>query len=316
MKNDQLQQTSPQQPTELSDFLPRLKAFFSVMPEVRLAYYQPMPADEQLHLSGPDAPRVIPVFTRSVSSEHRKKRLTKMRHHFTPLLALPMEFVDIEQLGSREACEIAFNAEVIYGGADIAERDRLYRYNLFLEWNSEKKYTGSRQDQPPALLPPVQHPQPVMGVQHFITPIYRHLKMIEGHLREMRRVSTIDLNEFTTDSTLKPLAESVVLKGIQSAVLITISIMHRRMRLSARDFRDLFLLLPVLGMANRELAVRLAKCADVRDRLIFQYGEVSAVEVYQLLFEVADTLHEFKVFMLNWLFEHYYGPTGELLQLE
>ncbi|HEY3415772.1 MAG TPA: HepT-like ribonuclease domain-containing protein [Armatimonadota bacterium] len=286
------------------------------MPEVRLAYFQPIPPDEQLRLSGPDASRVIPVFTRSVSSEHIKKRLAKMRRYFTPLLAPPIEFVDIEHMDCREACEIAFNAEVIYGGTDIVERDRLYRYNTFLEWNSEKKYTGSRQDQPPALLPPLQQLHPVMSVQHFVTPIYRHLKMIEGHLREMRRVSAIDLNAFTTDSTLKPLAESVMLKGIQSAVLITISIMHRRMRLSARDFRDLFLLLPVLGMANRDLAGRLAKAADVRDRLIFQYAEVSAVEVYQHLFEITDTLHDFKLFMLNWLFEHYYGPTGELLQLE
>ena len=100
-----------------------------------------------------------------------------------------------------------------------------------------------------------------------------------------------------------------MLKGIQSAILITMSVMHRKMRLTARDYRDLFLLMPVYGITSRERSAKLAKCADMRDRLMFQYDELAAVDVYQQAFEVAEALKDFNAFMLGWLFEHYYGPS-------
>jgi len=74
--------------------------------------------------------------------------------------------------------------------------------------------------------------------------------------------------------------------------------------------------MPVFGMTNRERANKLAKCAEIRDRLMFQYEEVSAVEVYQQAQDVIDTLTDYKTFMLGWLFEHYYAASGELIQSE
>ncbi len=211
---------------------------------------------------------------------------------------------------------MAFNAQSIYGSIEMIERDRLYRYNVFLEWNAGKKLTGAKQDQPPSLTPAIDRPQWVISVPRFITPIYRHLKMIEAHLREMRRLLKMEMNDFTNDSTQKSLAESYILKSIQSAILISMSVMHRKMRLSARDYRDLFLLMPMYGITTRERAYKLARCADIRDRLMFQYDEVSPVEVYQNADEVCDILQDFKAFMLDWLFENYYAATGELIQSE
>lgn len=321
MTHDQLEQPSQQSsPTaggyQVDALLPRLRAYFSTQPEIRLAYFQPGPKDEALNLTGPDQDRVIIAFTRNVTSEHIDKRLLKVRKHFAAVVHDAVDFLDIERIGYREACEVAFNAQSVYGSVEMIERDRLYRYNVFLEWNAGKKLSGTKQDQPPALVPSVERPQWVVSVPRFITPIYRHLKMIEGHAREIRRLLKLELNDFSADSTHKSLAESYMLKGIQSAILITMSVMHRKMRLTARDYRDLFLLMPMYGIANRERAYKLARCADIRDRLMFQYEEVTAPEVYQNADEVAEILQDFKTFMLEWLFENYYAPTGELIQSE
>jgi len=321
MNHDQLEH--PSQPTPqpahvatIEALLPRLRAFFSTLPEVRLAYYQPGPVEEQLSLTGPDMDRIIIGFTRNVSSEHVEKRLAKIRKHFAAMVQGQVEFLDIERMGYREACEVAFNAQSVYGSVEMIERDRLYRYNVFLEWNAGEKLTGAKQDQPPVLLPSVDRPQWVTSVPRFVTPIYRHLKMIEMHTREIRRLLKMDMNEFTADSSQKSLAESYILKSIQSAILITMSIMHRKMRLTARDYRDLFLLMPMYGIIARERAYKFARCADIRDRLMFQYEEVSPAEVFQNAEEVCEILQDFKAFLLEWLFENYYAPTGELIQSE
>ncbi|HEY3377461.1 MAG TPA: HepT-like ribonuclease domain-containing protein [Armatimonadota bacterium] len=294
----------------------RLRACFSAMPDVRLAYFQPTPDHEQLCVSGIDHARVLLHFARSVSDEHIAKRLTKLRRQFAALLPGDGEFLDIERLDYRDACEVAFNAQLVHGTLEAVERDRLFRYNVFLEWNAGKKLSGVKQDTPPTLLPSLDRSLRVLGVERFITPIYRHLKLIGGHLRELQRLDAQSLADFSSDSTAKALAESYMLKAIQSTILITMSVMHRTMRLSARDYRDLFLLMPVYGMTHRDRAAKLAHCAEIRDRLMFQYDEVTAVEVFQQAREVCEALQDFKAFMLEWLFEHYYGATGELIQSE
>jgi len=318
MSNDKVEHQSPSttKQSTLEAFLPRLRAYLSTIPEARLAYYQPGPSEEQLPLSGPDRARVVLVFTRNVSSEHIDKRVTKIRRHFASLDGDLVEFMEIEKLEYREACEIAFNAHLAYGSVDVGERDRLYRYNVFLEWNASKRISGMKQDQPPALQPTLDRPLWVVSVPRFITPIYRHLKMIEGHIRDLKRLTKSDITEFSDNAATKSLAESYILKSIQSAILVTMSVMHRKMRLSARDYRDLFLHMPVFGMTTRERAMKLAQCADVRDRLMFQYEEVSAVEVYENALMIIEVMQDFKTFMLDWLFEHYYGPSGELIQTE
>jgi len=318
MANDKVEQQLPSttQHETLDAFLPRLRAYLATLPDVRLAYYQPGPGDEQLPLNGPDLARVVLVFTRNVSSEHIEKRVVKIRRHFAAPYSDLVEFMEIEKLEYREACEMAFNAHLAYGSVEAGERDRLYRYNVFLEWNASKRISGIKQDQPPSLQSAPDRPVWVVSVPRFITPIYRHLKMIEGHLRDLKRLTQMDLTEFSEDSSTKALAESYVLKSIQSAILVTMSVMHRKMRLSARDYRDLFLHLPVFGMTTRERAMKLAQCADIRDRLMFQYEDVSAVEVYENALMIIEVMQDFKTFMLDWLFEHYYSPSGELIQTE
>ena len=303
-------------PVALDAFLPRLRTYLSTLPEVRLAYYQAGPSAEQLPLHGPDRPRVALVFTRNVSREHIDKRMTKIRRHFTAMFGDLVEFLEIEKIDYRDACEIAFNGQLAYGAMEIGERDRLYRYNVFLEWNASKRIAGSKQEQPPALAMGLDRSSWVVSVPRFITPIYRQLKMIEGHVRDLRRLAQMSINEFSEDAPTKSLAESYMLKSIQSAILVTMSIMHRKMRLAARDYRDLFLLMPVFGITTRERALRLAQCAEVRDRLMFQYDEVSAVEVYENAPRIVEAMQDFKTFMLDWLFEHFYGPSGELIQTE
>jgi uncharacterized protein YutE (UPF0331/DUF86 family) len=321
MTHDQLEPNSQQTEEHANQLrhealLPRLRAFLSAMPVVRVAYYQPGPEEEQICLSGPDRARVIIHFTRSVSSEHIGKRLTKIRRHFDAIARESVEFLDIEKLDYREACEVAFNAQPVYGAMEMVERDRLYRYNVFLEWNAGKKISGVKQDLPPVLLPALDSPMRVLSIERFVTPIYRHLKLIEGHLRELKRLTQEDVARFTAESTEKSLTESYMLKGIQSMILITMSIMHRTIRLSARDYRDLFLLLPVYGMTGRERSSKLAHCAEIRDRLMFQYEEVTPTEVYQQALDVCAALQDFRLFVLEWVFEHYYGATGELIQSE
>ncbi len=304
-------------PVQYNYLLTRLRAYLMTMPDVRLAYFQPGPDENELCLSGPDHARVVIAFTRNISSAMVAKRLLKVRRHFTPILPDEVEFLDIERLGYREACEVAFNERPIYGSTEAVERDRLYRYSIFLEWNAGKRMHGEKQETPPALAGALlEHPARVASIPQFIVPIYRHLKMIEEHLREMRRLSGMELPEFTGEQTNRTLAESYLLKSIQSAILITMSVVDRKMRLTARDYRDLFLLLPVYGLTSRERAQRLVKCAELRDRLIFQSDEPTAVEIYEHLFSAIETLHDFKLYMLNWLFEHCYGPSGELLQSE
>lgn len=180
-----------------------------------------------------------------------------------------VDFSDIERLDYREACEVAFNAHPIYTSLDTIERNRLYRYNAYLEWNAGRRISGMKQEQPPSMHPLLDRPLRLISIEKFIMPIYRHLKLIEGHLRELTRLSREDLHAFSADSTKKSPAESYMLKAIQSAILITMSVMHRSMRLAARDYRDLFLLMPVFGIASRERAGRMAKCADIRDKLMF-----------------------------------------------
>lgn len=318
MSHEQIEQRSSSATTQstLDAFLPRLRAYLSTIPEVRLAYYQPGPGDEQLSFSGPDRARVVLVFTRNVSSEHIDKRVAKIRKHFATAYGDLVEIMEIEKLEYREACEVAFNAHLAYGSVEVGERDRLYRYNMFLEWNASKRISGVKQDQPPALQQTLDRPLWVVSVQRFITPIYRHLKMIEGHLRDLKRLTQVDINEFSENPATKSLAESYILKSIQSAILVTMSVMHRKMRLSARDYRDLFLHLPVFGMTTRERAMKLAQCADIRDRLMFQYEDISAVEVYENALMIIEVMQDFKIFMLDWLFEHYYSASGELIQTE
>ena len=118
--------------------MPRLRAFFTTLPEVRLAYYQ-APLAGGVELTGPDLDRILIAFTRNVSSEHIDKRLAKMRKQFAGTADEHAEFLDLERIGYREACEVAFNAQSIYGSVEMIERDRLYRYNVFLEWNAGQK---------------------------------------------------------------------------------------------------------------------------------------------------------------------------------
>jgi uncharacterized protein YutE (UPF0331/DUF86 family) len=321
MTHDQIEQQSQQEYVKsrqyrLDAFLPRLRAYLSSVPEVRLAYFQQGPDEEQLALSGPDRPRIILSFSRSVSGEHIGKRLIKVRNHFTSSIKDEVDFLDIERLDYREACEVAFNAHPVYGSMEAVERDRLYRYNVYLEWNAGRRISGVKQEMPPVLNLSPDRPLRVINIGRFIAPLYRHLKLIEGHLRELKRLSSADITAFSADSTTKSLTESYMLKAIQSTILITMSVMHRSMRLAARDYRDLFLLMPVFGMASRERASKLAKCADIRDKLMFQYEDITAIEVYQQAQEVIEALQDFKTFMLEWLFEHYYGASGELIQCE
>lgn len=297
-------------------FLPRLRAYLTSVPEVRVAYFQPGPSEDQLTLAGPDRPRVVLNFSRSVSSEHAEKRVVRISRHFQASAPEGLEFFDVEKLDYREACEVAFNAHPVYGSMEVVERDRLYRYNVFLEWNAGKKVSGVKQDQPPVLLAALDRPMRVLNAERFITPLYRHLKLMEGHVRELKRLTAVDLETFSAESTTKSLAESYMLKAIQSTILITMSVMHRSMRLMARDYRDLFLLMPVFGMTNRERAAKLVRCAEMRDRLMFQYENVTAIEIYQQAQDVVETLQDFKLFMLEWVFEHYYGASGELIQSE
>ncbi len=303
-------------PESLEDLAPRLRAYLMNIPEVRLAYYQPGPSEEQLVLHGPDRARVILVFTRAVSGEQIEKRLTRMQRNFAATFGDLVELVNIESLDRREACEAAFNAHLAYGSAEAGERDRLYRYNVFLDWNAGRRMSGAKQEAPPALLPTFERAARQLSLPQFITPLYRHLKLIEAHLREMRPLAQLEPNAFTEDAAVRAQAETSVLKSIQSAILVTMSIIHRRMRLTARDYRDLFLHLPVFGIASRERARKLAHCAEIRDRLLFEYSEVSATEVYEYTLEVLEVMQDFKAYMLDWLFEHCYGPSGELLQTE
>ncbi len=314
MSHDQIEHSSEEAPVIPDALIPRMRAYLSSLPELRLAYFQPGPAEAQMPLAGPDTARVVLVFTRNVSGEHIEKRLGKIRKHFAGNEAV--EFLDIEHMDYREACEMAFNGQLVYGGTDTAERDRLYRYNVFLEWNASRRISGVKQEQPPQLAPSLDRPLWVVSIPKFITPIYRHLKMIESHLRELRRITQLDLSEFGHDTASKSLAESYILKSVQSAILITMSVMHRKMRLSARDYRDLFLHMPVFGLATRERAAKLSTCAEIRDRLMFQYEEVTAIEVYENARQIIEIMQDFKAFMLEWLFEHYYGPSGELIQTE
>ncbi|OPZ87907.1 MAG: hypothetical protein BWY76_00234 [bacterium ADurb.Bin429] len=313
---DTTQSIESQATTLSGSLLPRLKALLMTWPDVRLAYYQPAPADDQLCLLGPDRARVILCFARSVSGEHISKRLAKIRRHFKPLTQGDVEFLDIEDMDYREACEVAFNAQVAYGALESAERDRLYRYNVFLEWNASKRVQGTRQDAPPVLAPSLERPPVVVPVQKFLTPLYRQMKLLDGYLRELRRIAEMTPNDFTADAANKGHAESCLLKGIQSVILVTLSIVHRNMRLAARDYRDLFLLLPLYGLIPRERANKLAKCAELRDRLMFQYDDVTSLEVHGHVESVLDTLTDFKTYMLEWLFDRYYDPTGELVQTE
>lgn len=318
MSNDSLDQHSntTAELGTLDSFQPRLRAYLSSLPEVRLAYYQTGPDEGQLPLSGPDRARVVMVFTRNVSSEHIEKRMAKIRRQFEAQYSDLVEFIDIEKLEYREACEVAFNTQLAYGSVEMGERDRLYRYNVFLEWNASKRISGIKQDMPPSLVPAIDRPLWVVSVPKFITPIYRHLKMVESHVRDLKRLTQMTVNDFSENPSTKSLAESYILKSIQSAILVTMSVMHRKMRLSARDYRDLFLHMPVFGMTNRERAMKLAQCAEIRDRLMFQYEDVSAVEVYENATTIIDVMQDFRLFMLDWLFEHYYGPSGELIQTE
>ncbi|HEX2948773.1 MAG TPA: HepT-like ribonuclease domain-containing protein [Armatimonadota bacterium] len=310
------QQVDEQFREQQEELVPHLRAYFSSLPEIRIAYYQPGPNQEFLPLSGPDRARVIICFARSVSKEHIDRRLTKISRHFETLTAGDAEFVNISQLDYRDACEVAFNSKVVLGTTEAVERDRLYRYNVFLEWNAGKKISGLKQDTPPVLKLSLDRSMRVLDVTRFITPIYRHLKLIDSHVRELRRLTYVGVDEFTKDNAAKSLAESFILKAIQSSIFITMSVMHRSMRLSARDYRDLFLLMPVYGMTDRERAGKLAKCAEVRDRLMFLYEEVTPIEVFDQSHDVCEAMQEFKTFMLSWLFEHYYGATGELIQTE
>jgi uncharacterized protein YutE (UPF0331/DUF86 family) len=302
--------------TMTGSLLPRVKALLMGWPDVRLAYYQPGPAEDRMALLEPDTARVVLCFARSVSGEHITRRLAKIRRHFKPLTGDEVAFVDIEDLDYREACEVAFNAQVAYGALESVERDRLYRYNVFLEWNASKRIHGTKQDTPPSLAPSFERAPAVVPVGKFLTPLYRQVKLLDGYLRELRRIAGMEPSEFTADDMNKGMAESYLLKGIQSAILVTLSVVHRNMRLAARDYRDLFLLLPLYGLMPRDKAARLAKCAEIRDRLMFQYKDVTSVEVYQHVGDVLDTLTDFKTFMLEWLFDRYYDPTGELVQTE
>jgi uncharacterized protein YutE (UPF0331/DUF86 family) len=267
-------------------------------------------------LAGPERARVIVVFARSVSAGFVQKRLRKLRKHFEPLVGDDVEFREIERLPRREACEVAFNARAMAGTTEQIERDRLYRYHAFLEWNAGKRMSGDAQDLPPAMLPSLERPFGAVPMGTFITPLYRQLKLMEGYLRDLRRLSDLPLQEFTADSAHRQAAEGAALKAVQGAIIITMSVVHRNMRLAARDYRDLFLRLPAYGMCNRERAARFAKCAEIRDRLIFRYDEVTDVDTHQFAGDVHDGLADFKAFMLEWLFEHYYGPSGELIAHE
>ena len=127
----------------LKDLAPRLRAYLPNIPEVRLAYYRPGPSEEQLVLDGPDKAQVMLVFTRTVSGEQIEKRLAKMRRNFDATFGDQVELVNIETLSHREACEAAFNAYLAYGAVDAGERDRLNRYNAFLDWNAGRRMAGS-----------------------------------------------------------------------------------------------------------------------------------------------------------------------------
>ena len=184
----------------LEDYLPRIRAYLMAMPEVRLAYFSP-DRTMTLRISGPDHSRVVMAFTRNVSSEHIDKRLGKIRRHFAALLPEDVDFQDIEKMDNREACEIAFNGQSLYGSMEMVEQDRLYRYNVFLEWNAGKKLSGMKQDQPPVLQPSFDQPLRIVTVDHFITPIYRHLKMIAVQVREMERLTSMELSDFSAENT-------------------------------------------------------------------------------------------------------------------
>jgi uncharacterized protein YutE (UPF0331/DUF86 family) len=320
MTHDQIQHetphASPEQLMRVEYALPKLRGMLASMPDVRLAYYQPREEEGMLALTGPDRSRVIIAFTRNVSGEHVKKRLIKIRRRFQSLLQDEVEFLDIAQLEYREACEIAFNAQPVYGSIEALERERLFRYHLFLEWNAGNKFTGAKQVQPPSLSLSFERPWGMTSVQRFLTPLYGGLKKIDDHVRELRRFAGMSFTEFSADHALKIKAETELMRAIQSAILITISVMHRKMRLYARDFRDLFLLMPAYGLASREQALELAKCADLRDRLMFQYDEVSAMEIYQFSFEAVEIMQRFKTFVLAWLFDHYYDVSGEIITRE
>ena len=132
----------------------------------------------------------------------------------------------------------------------------------------------------------------------------------------MRALGQMTVNAFSEDRAARAVAESCMLKSIQSAILVTISVIHRRMRLTARDYRDLFLHLPVFGLASRDRARKLVHCVEIRDRLLFEYDELTAAEVYENVLEVLEVMQDFKCYMLDWLFEHYYSASGELLQTE
>ncbi len=57
MTHDQIEQPAqptPQPANRIEILLPKLRAFFTTLPEVRLAYYQPAARQEQLSLTGPD----------------------------------------------------------------------------------------------------------------------------------------------------------------------------------------------------------------------------------------------------------------------
>ncbi|MEI8256769.1 MAG: hypothetical protein WCJ30_13925 [Deltaproteobacteria bacterium] len=64
------------------------------------------------------------------------------------------------------------------------------------------------------------------------------MKLIEGYLRELRRLSDLPLQEFTADPAHRQAAEGAALKAVQGAIIITMSVVHRNMRLAARDYRE------------------------------------------------------------------------------
>jgi hypothetical protein len=290
-------------PSSVPAWVPQLRAYLGNLPDVRLGY---------LSLAQ-ERTRVCLAFSRAVSSAHVERRVATCQRHFVGAGHTPATFVDLDLLPYREACEVSLNARIVYGSPEAIERDRLQRYTLFLEWNASRRVHGEPLEVPPVFRPTVESLARATTPARFVTPIYRHLKLMAGHLRELGRLSRLSQTEFAADAELRTQAETLILKAMQSTILITLSLLHRNLRLEARDFRELFARLPAYGVLEPERAERLAICADIRDRLIFYCQSVSAAELFGYLTVVSTTLGDYQAFVLTWIFEHYYGASGELL---
>ncbi len=110
--------------------------------------------------------------------------------------------------------------------------------------------------------------------------IIRKMNLIAPDLQKINLLASAGLSRYLEDPVSEDLAEHYLERAIGRMIDVNFHLITELGHPPPRDYYDSFLKLGELGLISRDLAIRVAACAGLHNRIAHEYDEIDPVLIF------------------------------------